>query len=44
MSRSFILEESRGGQQVVQTDGINVGGLWESQDIVDCQSLTTNNP
>ena len=44
MSRCYILEEGKGGQRVVQTDGINIPGIWASQDIVDCAQLTTNNP
>lgn len=44
VTRCYILEEGKGGQRVVQTDGINIPGLWASQDLVECESMTTNNP
>ena len=44
VSKSYTLEAGAGGQQTLQTDGINVRGVWPSQDLVDVHRLSTNSP
>ena len=47
ITKCYVLDASKGaggGAQVVQTDGINIHGLWESADLIDVEKLTTNNP
>lgn len=47
IAKCYVLDASKGGgggAQVVQTDGINIHGLWESADLIDVDKLTTNNP
>ena len=46
IARCYVLDASKGGNtgQVVQTDGINIHGLWDSADIIDVDKLTTNSP
>lgn len=44
MSKSYTLEAGAGGQQTLQTDGINVRGVWPCQDLVDVHRLSTNSP
>ncbi|PSC74762.1 beta and beta-prime subunits of DNA dependent RNA-polymerase [Micractinium conductrix] len=40
VSKSYTLE----GSKVLQTDGINIRGVWPSQDLIDCNRLSTNSP
>ncbi|GAB4821149.1 hypothetical protein N2152v2_008195, partial [Parachlorella kessleri] len=44
VTKSYILEEGRDGSRCLQTDGINISGAWESQDLIECDRLATNNP
>lgn len=44
ISKCYVLDASKGGGQVVQTDGINIAGLWEHGDLVDVDKITTNSP
>jgi DNA-directed RNA polymerase I subunit RPA1 len=45
IAKCYVLDAAaRGGAQVVQTDGINIHGAWESCDLLDADRLTTNNP
>lgn len=45
IAKCYVLDASaRGGEQVVQTDGINIQGIWACSDIVDVKRLTTNSP
>lgn len=45
ISKCYVLDASKnGGVQVVQTDGINIHGLWESADLIDVDRLMTNSP
>lgn len=47
ISKCYILDTSSKNESqscIVQTDGINIHGLWESSDIIDATKLTTNSP
>eukprot|EP00887_Chlorella_sp_A99_P007931 scaffold12.g7931.t1 len=44
VARSYTLDPGPDGRQVLQTDGINFRGVWECQDLVDCDNIVTNNP
>ncbi|KAL4526208.1 hypothetical protein Ndes2437B_g07463 [Nannochloris sp. 'desiccata'] len=46
ITKCYVLDASKNstGIQVVQTDGINIHGLWESADLIDVEKLTTNSP
>lgn len=45
VAKCYILDSSsQGGTSVVQTDGINMPGVWESGDLVDVDLITTNSP
>jgi len=46
IAKCYVLDASKNGtgNQVVQTDGINIHGLWESADLIDVEKLTTNSP
>jgi len=46
ITKCYVLDASKNGtgNQVVQTDGINIHGLWESADLIDVEKLTTNSP
>ncbi|KAL4436829.1 hypothetical protein ABPG75_003968 [Micractinium tetrahymenae] len=44
VSKSYTLEAGPGGAQTLQTDGINIRGVWPHQDLIDCNRLSTNNP
>jgi DNA-directed RNA polymerase I subunit RPA1 len=45
ISKCYILDaSSRGGEHVLQTDGINIPGIWAHSDLIDVNKLTTNSP
>ncbi|KAI3425875.1 hypothetical protein D9Q98_007848 [Chlorella vulgaris] len=44
VSKSYTLEAAADGRQVLQTDGINVRGVWACQDLIDCARLSCNSP
>jgi DNA-directed RNA polymerase I subunit RPA1 len=46
ISKCYVLDANKNsaGTQVVQTDGINIHGLWESADLINVEKLTTNSP
>ena len=44
ISKSYILDASTRGEHVVQTDGINIEGIWCHSDLVDVSRLLTNSP
>lgn len=39
VSKSYTLEAGAGGQQVLQTDGINIRGVWPCQVVARCRLL-----
>jgi DNA-directed RNA polymerase I subunit RPA1 len=44
ISKCYILDASSRGEHVVQTDGINIEGVWSHSDLVDVSRLSTNSP
>jgi DNA-directed RNA polymerase I subunit RPA1 len=45
ISKCYVLDAAnRGGQHVIQTDGINIQGIWSHSDLIDVDRLTTNSP
>ena len=46
ITKCYVLDASKqpNGCHVVQTDGINILGIWRSADLVDVDGITTNNP
>lgn len=44
ITKSYILDASARGEHVVQTDGINIEGIWCYSDLVDVSRLLTNSP
>lgn len=44
ISKSYILDASTRGENIVQTDGINIEGIWCHSDLVDVSRLSTNSP
>ena len=44
ISKCYVLDAAARGEHVVQTDGINIEGIWEHRDILDVDRLSTNSP
>jgi DNA-directed RNA polymerase I subunit RPA1 len=45
ISKCYVLDAAnRGGEHVIQTDGINIQGIWSHSDLIDVDKLTTNSP
>ena len=44
ITKCYVLDAASRGEHVLQTDGINIEGVWSHADLIDVSRISTNSP